>query len=94
MFAHSRYVPFCKQIARGASKAIAEMGERVVEGTTKVAGEVGEAVTGMMVEETTGGMELEGKGLLKIYLSPSLCYNMELTFLDKFIWPSSFYEIV
>lgn len=94
MFAHSRYVPFCKQIARGASKAIAEMGERVVEGTTKVAGEVGEAVTGMMVEETTGGMELEGKGLLKIYLSSSLCYNMELTFLDKFIWPSFFYEIV
>ena len=84
MFAHSRYVPFCKQIARGASKAV-EMGERVVEGTAKAAEEIGEAVTGMMIEETTGGMELEGKVLLKIYLSSSLCYNMELTFLDKFI---------
>ena len=85
MFAHSRYVPFCKQIARGASKAVVEMGERIVEGTAKAAEEIGEAVTGMMVEKTTGGMELEGKGLLKIYLSSSLCYNMELTFLDKFI---------
>ena len=85
MFVHSRYVPFCKQIVRGASKAVVEMGEQIVEGTVKAAEEIGEAVTEMVVEETTGGMELEGKGLLKIYLSSSLCYNMELTFLDKFI---------
>ncbi len=65
MFAHSRYVPFCKQIARGVSKAVVEMGEQIVEGTVKAAEEIGEVVTEMVVEETTGGMELEGKGLLK-----------------------------